>query len=144
MTFQTCLGLLRYTAWCSLFFVAQPIWASDATGSFTFASCSFAESYRIDLSRFQKKDRALTFKVPETLVTGSWRDWLEVPGEECTASGHCEIIMKSKIRILHVSPGSVHAKKISGDFEVLFSDGRKREGSFSAKFAKPSTQFICM
>ena len=32
---------------------------------------------------------------------------------------------------------------MSGNFEILFADGRKMEGSFKAKYVKPREPIIC-
>ena len=33
--------------------------------------------------------------------------------------------------------------EMSGNFEIVFYDGRKLEGSFRAKYVKPSAELIC-
>jgi len=125
-------------------------YGSDATGSIRFARCSFSEAYRLELVRVQKKMLAKPLVL--TLPSGPFlknlekeRVWIEVPGEECTGSGGCRFVMKSKIQILHVSffSESWIVSAISGNFQVSFSDGRKIDGSFSANGVKPATEIIC-
>ena len=123
-------------------------YASDATGSIRFASCSLSETYRLELVRFQKKKLAKTLvltlpgfgflETPE-----NEKDWIEVQGEECAASGECRFVAKSKIQVLRVSFRWRSVGAISGNFVTSFNDGRKLEGSFSVKGIKPTTEIIC-
>jgi hypothetical protein len=120
--------------------------ASDATGSIRFASCSLTEAYRLKLVRFkqQKLAKALVLTLPTFLENlENEKEWIEVPGEECTAAGECRFVMKSKIQVLHVSFRWRSVGAISGNFVTSFIDGRKLEGSFSAKGIKPMTEIIC-
>ena len=123
-------------------------YGSDATGSIRFSSCSLSDTYRLELVRFQEKKLAKTlvltlpnFAFLENLANG--KGWIEVPGEECAASGECRFVMKSKIQVLRVSFRWRSVGAISGNFAVSFNDGRKLEGSFSAKGIKPATEIIC-
>lgn len=95
--------------------------------------------------RFHKKDleKTLAFKLPGDWVLEHEKDWMEVPGMECTGLGQCETVVRTKIQILHVSHRWRSARVVFGNFVVSLNDGRKLEGSFSARFIKPSAQIIC-
>jgi hypothetical protein len=93
--------------------------------------------------RFQKKnlEKTLVFKIYD--VGDHEKDWIEVPGMECTSLGQCETAVSSKVRILRMSYGRRNIRAVSGNFVVSFKDGRILEGSFSAKGVQPSTEIIC-
>jgi hypothetical protein len=61
---------------------------------------------------------------------------------DCPQRGRCETL-SGKIQILHVSYAWRSVRAISGKFVVSYIDGRKLEGSFSAKGIKPATEIIC-
>jgi hypothetical protein len=121
-----------------------PVYGSDATGSFAFASCSFLERYRLELVHFQKNEltKSLVFTIPGNLEL--YKDWdVVTDGVECTSREHCEFGVTSKIQISHVSYRGGTVGSLTGKFSISFRDGRKLEGSFSAKGVKPSTKIIC-
>jgi hypothetical protein len=139
-------ALLRRTIWCLLLFI-PPASVADARGSMTLASCSFFERYRLTLVGFQTDglEKALEFKVPDEFVLAREKDWIEVPATvECARAAQCELFARGKIQVLRVSRGwRGSLKSISGRFVVKLIDGRRIEGDFGAKFAKPSAPWIC-
>lgn len=121
-------------------------YAADATGSIRFASCSLSETYRLELVRFQEKKLAkvIILTLPDFLeYFEKEKKWVKVDGEECTESGECRFVMKSEIQVQRVSFRWRSVGAISGNFVVSFSDGRKLQGSFSAKGIKPAAEIIC-
>ncbi len=142
-------GRLRHIPW----FVALPLLlfislasARDASGSIRFASCSFSERYLLILVGFQTDgaERALEFKVPGVRLEPE-EDGIQVPVTvDCARSAQCEIFVRGRIQMLRVSRGwRGSLKSISGKFVVTFNDGRKIEGSYTAKYVKPSKLAIC-
>ena len=132
---------LRCVIWGSLLFTPPPTYGSDATGSIRFKSCDLF-GLRLELARFQKKnlENALAFELPQALepIKG---EWIEVP-MDCPQHGRCETV-SGKIQILHVSYGRRIVSAVSGNFAVSYIDGRKLEGSFSAKGIQPASDIIC-
>ena len=133
-------ALLRCIIGCSLLLTPPPTYGSDATGTVRFVSCDFWQ-YRLELIRFQKRnlENGLAFKLPGYLETN--KEWMEVP-MDCPQRGRCETV-SGKIQILHVSYGRRSVSALSGNFAVSYVDGRKLEGSFSAKGIQPATEIIC-
>ncbi len=111
------------------------------------ASCSFFERYRLTLVGFQTQgsEKALEFKVPDESVLQREKDWIEVDATvECARATQCELFGQGKIQVSRMSYGPRGSlKTISGKFVVTFNDGRKIEGDFNAKIARPSTPQIC-
>jgi hypothetical protein len=140
-----CSAFLRRILCCSLFFVPPPTYASDATGSVKFASCDSPLRYSLELTRIQKKTlrKALVFRIPDLGFLANEKDWMEVPGVECKTPDQCETAVSSKIQIMRVSHRWGNLRRVSGNFVVAFKDGRKLEGSFSAKEIRPLTRIIC-
>ncbi len=68
-------------------------------------------------------------------------EWAEVQ-MDCPQRGRCETV-RGKIQILCVSQGRRIVSALSGNFAVTYIDGRKLEGSFSAKGIQPAEEIIC-
>jgi hypothetical protein len=135
-------ALLRRVVGCSLLFTPPPTYGSGATGTVRFVSCELLNELRLELVRFQKKnlENGLAFRLPMNLETYK-NEWMEV-GTDCSQRGRCETV-RGKIQILHVSYAWRSMRAISGNFAVAYIDGRKLEGSFSAKGIQPRTEIIC-
>jgi hypothetical protein len=135
-------ALLRCVIGCSLLFTPPPTYGSDATGTVRFVSCEVLNQLRLELVRFQKKnlENGLAFRLPMNLETHK-NEWMEV-GMDCPQRGRCETV-RGRIQILHVSYGRRIVTALFGNFAVTYIDGRKLEGSFSAKGIQPSEEIIC-
>lgn len=137
---------LALSIWCLLLLI-PPAHGADARGSMRLASCSLFDRYRLTLVGFQTQgsETALEFSVPDESVLEREKDWIAVDATvECARATRCELFGQGKIQILrmfHGRRGSL--KSIFGKFVVTFSDGRKIEGDFSAKFTTPSAPQIC-
>jgi hypothetical protein len=118
---------LALSIWCLLLFI-PPASGADARGSMRLASCSFFKRYRLTLVGFQTQgsEKALEFNVPDESVLEREKDWIEVDATVERAGD---------------SLRTLWAGQDSG--VVAFNDGRKIEGDFSAKFAKPAAPQIC-
>ncbi len=125
--------------------LAVSAYGADATGFYTPLGCAPIDaSYRLVLHfRLDNTRRSFSLKIPEVWFLAGEGGWFEVYGEECDAAGHCEIIKKCRINVLHLSNRSGSLGGMSGNFELLSGEGEKRAGSFSASFKKPAHQFIC-
>jgi hypothetical protein len=126
--------------WLSLSCVPPAAQGSDATGAVRVVSCDFFERYRLELVRVQGKnmEKLLAFKLPGYIGSQREDEWIDGPGMECTRLGECESVGGGRVRITHVSNRS-----LTGNFVISFKDGRKLEGSFSAKWMKRPKDFIC-
>lgn len=98
--------LLRCVIGCASLLIPAMTYATDATGSIRFASCSLSEKYRLELVRFQEKKLAkvIILTLPDFLqYFEKEKEWVQVDGEECTESGECRFVMKSEIQVQRVS-----------------------------------------
>jgi hypothetical protein len=138
LTFDNRLALLRCVVGCSLLFMPPPTYGSDAAGTVRFASCDFLAALRLELVRFQKAnlENPLVFKLPRNPkgVVGSAHG---LPAARPMRD------RERQDQILHVSYGRRSVSALSGNFAVSYIDGRKLEGSFSAKGIQPATEIIC-
>jgi hypothetical protein len=66
--------LLRCVIGCSLLLIPVLTYASDATGSIRFASCSLTETYRLELVRFKQQKLAKAIVI-RFLPLHFWRIW---------------------------------------------------------------------
>ena len=92
--------------------------------------------------RKQKLETTIAFTLPGFLNAFP-KEWTRVEGLQCVGLNACDPIPYSRIRIVRVSHSRWRSMRLSGDFEVRLSDGRKLEGSFEAKEIKPSKDVIC-
>jgi hypothetical protein len=128
-------GKLRLLLGCLSLFALHAADRSDATGSMSPVPCSLFYAYRLVLVRFQERilDRSIEFDLPS-----DWRQkvrakqWTEVGGRECSDQRQCEPAAEAKVQITRFPRRGT--KTVSGQFVVLFRDGRKFEGSFQARY----------
>jgi hypothetical protein len=60
--------------------------------------------------------------------------WVDSPQDDAKSS---------RIQVVHLSRHWWRTMEMSGNFEIVFYDGRKLEGSFRAKYVKPRAELIC-
>lgn len=138
--------MLRRIIACLFVCASLPAYGSDATGFFRFGSCTYFETYRLELVRFhkQKPEKSMVFMLPGDWTLERWsKEWSATPAMECTPSGQCEAAPRSAINISRVSRRWGAIRAISGSFAIQSKDGKRIEGSFRAKFIKPATKIIC-
>jgi hypothetical protein len=110
---------------------------SDATGTL-YPTCDFAYPYLLDLTTFRghRLEKAIEFHVLGEygfqLYANQWVD-SRSPGDARV----------SRIQIVSMSSHWWRAMVMSGNFIVEFTDGKRLEGSFRAKYVKPPGDFIC-
>jgi hypothetical protein len=110
---------------------------SDATGVL-HPACGFPYQYLLDITNFRghRLEKTIRFKVlgEYGLQLGA-NQWVDSPRDDDAKS--------SRIQVVHLSRHWWRTLEMSGNFEIVFLDGRKLEGSFKAKYVKPPGQFIC-
>ncbi len=137
---------LTSAALCALLLASAPAFGSDATGLIHFASCDRPYNYRLELTTFGRKrlEKPIAFRILGDLGLQMFANqWIDIPGVECATPGHCENAAFCKIQVVHISCHWWRTMRLSGNFIIRFADGRKLEGSFTAKYVKPPHQIIC-
>lgn len=90
--------------------------------------------------------KTIMLKLPASLEEIP-KDWLDVPGMECTGPQQCLPAAEAKIQLLHVSHlwwgRWTKRNEVSGNYEVKFKDGAKFEGSFKGKVQDSSAKLVC-
>jgi len=100
--------------------------------------CGIPYGYLLYITSFQghRLEKAIRFKVFGDYGLKLYANqWVDSPRDDDAKS--------SRIRVVHVSRHWWQPMEMSGDFEIVFADGRKLEGSFKAKYVKPPGLFIC-
>lgn len=100
--------------------------------------CGFPYRYLLEITNYQgpRLERALQFKVlGESGLRLSANQWVDSPRPDDAKS--------SRIQIVHLARHWWRAMEMSGNFEIVFGDGTKLEGSFNAKYVKPPNPLIC-
>jgi hypothetical protein len=111
--------------------------ASDANGAL-HPTCGLPYEYILEITDYRghRLERPIKFKVLGDyglqLEAGQWVD---SPRDDDAKS--------SRIQVVHVSRHWWRTMEMSGNFEIVFTDDRKLEGSFNAKYVKPSSPTIC-
>jgi hypothetical protein len=122
---------------CMLLSASVSAFAGDAIGVL-HPMCGFPYQYILEITNYRghRLEEPIKFKVlgdyPLQLEAGQWVD---SPRDDDAKS--------SRIQIVHVSRHRRRTMEMFGNFEVVFIDGRKLEGSFRAKYVKPPGEFIC-
>lgn len=134
-------------------------WSADATG-FTITMPCGAPPFgpgktdmHLHLVHFpkQRPRQELVLMMPSMLGETGVADWVDAVGKLCSTSkgDDCSNAQSARVRVLsyssHYFLGHVFNPRISGEFEVRFSDGRRIEGTFAAKERrlKQSSQVVC-
>ena len=114
-----------------------PAFASDAIGVL-HPTCGFPYQYILEITDYRghRLEKAIQFE-----VLGDYG--LRLYMNEWVESRRPTDAMSSRIQIVHVSRHWWRPMKISGNFEIIFRDGRKLEGPFKAKYVKPPSLLIC-
>jgi hypothetical protein len=114
---------------------------ADAEGTVRWAGCEIFREWALELGRLNGRniETKLTFRLPRPGALPP-TEWIEAK-TECTLAG-CEDA-KGRFQLLRWSDGRHGLKSISGRLQVEFKDGRKWEGSFSAKGVPLRSTSIC-
>ena len=110
---------------------------SDAIGVL-HPQCGFPYGYLLEITNYQghRLEKAIEFKVlGESGLQLYANQWVDSPRQDDAKS--------SRIQIIHLSRHWWRTMEMSGNFEIVFDDGRKLEGSFRAKYVKPPGDFVC-
>ena len=132
-------------------------WSVDATGFTITMPCGtppFGDGttdMHLHLVHFpkQKARQELVLMMPSMLGETGFTDWVDAVGKLCSKSkvDDCSNAQSAQVRVLSYSShdlvGHVFSPRISGQFEVEFSDGTKIEGTFTAKERRQSSQAVC-
>jgi hypothetical protein len=111
--------------------------ASDATGVL-HPTCDVVNQYLLDITSFHghRLQSPIQFHVfGENGFQLYANQWVDTPGP-----GDAKV---SRIQIVHLSHGRWRGTVMSGNFIVVFGDGKKVEGSFVAKYVEPPGLFVC-
>jgi len=130
--------LCRLTARTStLLLLSFRAFGGDAIGVL-HPMCGFPYQYLLEITNYQghRLEKRLQFKVlGESGIQLYANQWVDSPRQDDAKS--------SRIQIVHLSRHWWQTMAIAGNFEIVFEDGRKLEGSFKAKYVKPRGLFIC-
>jgi hypothetical protein len=100
--------------------------------------CGFPYQYILEITNYRghRLEQPIQFKVlrDHSLELETNR-WVDSPRDDDAKS--------SRIQVLHVSRHWWRTMEISGNFEIVFADGRKLEGSFQARYVKPPRPVVC-
>ena len=122
---------------CPLLMSSVRSFASDAIWVLRPA-CGFPYQYLLDIPNFQghRLEKTIQFKVlGESGLQLYANQWVDSPRQDDTEF--------SRIQVLSLSRHWWRTMEMSGNFVIVFVDGRKLEGSFRAKYVKPPGEFIC-
>jgi hypothetical protein len=121
---------------CALLLTVRAF-GSDAIGVL-HPMCGSPYQYLLEITNYQghRLEKTIQLKVlGESGLQLYANQWVDSP---------CQDDAKScRIQIVHLSRHWWRTMEMSGNFEIVFDDGRKLEGSFKAKYVKPSGSFIC-
>jgi len=113
------------------------VFGSDATGVL-HPRCDHYYQYLLDITTFRghRLEKTIQFHVlGENGFQLYANQWVDSPSQ-----GDAKF---SRIRIVHLSHHWWRGTVMSGNFAIVFADGKKLEGSFEAKYVTPPSQFIC-
>ncbi|MBV9770088.1 MAG: hypothetical protein JOZ32_11000 [Bryobacterales bacterium] len=100
--------------------------------------CGLPYQYILEITNYRghRLAQAIKFKVFGDYGLQLYANqWVDSPRDDDAKS--------SRVQILHVSRHWWRTMEMSGNFEIMFTDDRKLEGSFKAKYVKPPGLFIC-
>jgi len=149
----------RFCLLATLLLWSAVTWSADATGFTVTIPCgsppfgSGKTDMHLHLIHFpkQRPGQELLLMMPSMLGPTGITDWVDAVGKLCSTSNRdaCSNAQSARVRVLTYSAhhflGHVFSLRISGRFEVGFSDGTSIEGTFAAKElrVKNSSQVIC-
>jgi hypothetical protein len=122
---------------CTLLISPVSVFGSDATGVL-HPTCDSVYRYILDITTFRghRLEKTVRFHVlGESGFQLYANQWVDSPSEAD--------VKFSQIKIVHLSRHWWRGTVMSGDFVIVFTDSRKLEGSFRAKYVKPPGEFIC-
>jgi hypothetical protein len=111
--------------------------ASDAIGVL-HPTCGFPYQYILEITNYRghRLEQTIRFKVlGDYGLQLEANQWVDSPRDDDAKS--------SRVQIVHVSRHWWQTMEMSGNFEIVFTDGRKLEGPFRAKYVKPPHPVIC-
>jgi hypothetical protein len=118
--------------------------ASDAAGLFR-PICGPLNPYRVEIHDFrgQRLEKWIQFQVlDEDYRQPDLTEWIEAGGQQCSST-KCEKATSSRVQVIRTTRHWLRSMTIRGNFEMVFADGRKLEGSFQAKYVKPVHELRC-
>ena len=122
---------------CILLMSSVRSFGSDAIGVLR-PVCGGPYEYLLDITYFRghRLEKTIQFKVlGDYGLRLNANQWIDSPLQDHARS--------SRIQVRHLSRHWWRTMEMSGNFEIVFDDGRKLEGSFRAKYVKPPGDFIC-
>jgi len=122
---------------CALLMSSVRAFGVDATGVLR-PECGLPYQYLLDITNFRghRLGRTIQFQ-----VLGDYG--LQLHANQWVDSPRQDDAKLSRIQIVHLSRHWWRTMEMSGNFVIVFADGRKLEGSFKAKYVKPPGPFIC-
>ena len=133
---------------CSLsLFFSTGAAAADASGFVRTEGCDLLTANHFHLESFDHRAirKTIILKLPGPLEEAG-NDWFEVPGMECSGDEQCVPVLQAKIQIARISHRWwgrwAQRHEMSGEYSIRLSDGMELQGSFEAKFRKP-TKLTC-
>jgi len=122
---------------CTLLISSVSSFGSDAVG-ILHPQCGSPYQYLLEITNYKghRLERTIKFKVlGESGLQLYANQWIDSPRQDDAKS--------SRIQILHLSRHWWRTMEMLGNFEIVFDDSRKLEGSFRAKYVRPPGDFIC-
>lgn len=110
---------------------------SDARGVL-HPLCGFPYQYLFDITEFRGRrlEKPIHFKVlGEYGLQLEPNAWVDSPRDDDAKL--------SRVQVVHLSHHWWRTLEMSGNFVIVFGDGKKLEGSFDAKYVKPPGEFVC-
>lgn len=123
---------------CALLTSSAHAFGADATGVLR-PTCEYVYRYLLDIKTFRghRFEKPIRFQ-----VLGDYG--LKLHANQWVNSPRNDDAQSSRIQVVHLSRHWWRTMEMSGNFEIVFADGRKLEGSFKAKYVKPpGGPFIC-
>jgi len=117
---------------CALLVSSARTFGADATGVFR-PKCEFLYQFLLDITNFRghQLKEPIRFQVLGESGLQLYRNqWVDSPRNDDAKS--------SRIQVAHLSRHWWRTMEMLGNFEIVFTDGRKLEGSFKAKYVKPA------
>jgi hypothetical protein len=115
---------------CALLVSSVHAFGADATGVFR-PTCESVYQYLLDITTFRGHRLGKPIQLQVLGEVG-----LDLYPKQWVDSPRNDDIKSSRIQVLHLSHHGWRSE-MSGNFEIVFGDGRKLEGSFKAKYVKP-------
>ncbi len=122
---------------CALLMSSGRAFGANAAGVLR-PTCEFPYQYLLDITNFRghQLEEPIRLKVMgESGLQLYPNQWVDSPRDDDVKS--------SRVQVLHLSRHWWRTLEMSGNFEIVFADGRKLEGSFKAKYVRPSYPLIC-